>query len=188
MFVDHDNPTQQPSAAAAAPAQESEPVQTEANQEPAASSADPEESSAPAAASPEPQAAGGEAPPADAASSEAATSAEAEESAAAAELGQLIEQYAESHEVPAQSEILEAKVVAYTEQGVVVDLGLKSEGLIPAAEFTDTDLPRPDPGSTIEVQRSGEVKEGYVLVSYQKVDVGCRTRPVPIGVGAERTD
>ncbi len=157
MLGDHDNPTQQPSAAAAAPAHESESAPTEASQEPAA----------PAAASSEPHAASGETPPADPASADGAAT--PEESAAAAELSQLIEQYSEPQEAPAQNEILEAKVVAYTEQGVVVDLGLKSEGLIPAAEFTDTDLPRPEPASTIEVQRSGEIKEGYLLVSYQKV-------------------
>ncbi len=165
MLGDHDNPIQRPSAAAAAPAHESDSAQTEPSQEQAFSASAPEEPGAPVAASPEPQAADGEASPADAASSEAV----AAEESAAAELSQLIEQYSEPQETPAQNEILEAKVVAYTEQGVVVDLGLKSEGLIPAAEFTDTDLPRPEPASTIEVQRSGEVKEGYILVSYQKV-------------------
>jgi small subunit ribosomal protein S1 len=178
MSADHDNPNQQPTAAAAAPAHESsesEPLQSEAKEEPAISASAPEDPAVAAAAPPEPQAEAGEAPPAEAPSSELAASAaapdgqaEAEESAAA-ELSQLIEQYAEPQEAPAKDEILEAKVVAYTEQGVVVDLGLKSEGLIPAAEFTDTDLPRPEPNSTIEVQRSAEVKDGYILVSYQKV-------------------
>jgi small subunit ribosomal protein S1 len=43
------------------------------------------------------------------------------------------------------------------------------EGLIPAAEFSETEIPRPDPNATIEVQRTGEKKDGYVIVSYQKV-------------------
>ncbi len=51
---------------------------------------------------------------------------------------------------------------------MVVDLGQKSEGLIPAAEFTETDIPRPEPNATIEVQRTGEHKDGYVILSYQK--------------------
>ena len=67
------------------------------------------------------------------------------------------------------NEIIEVKVVAYTEQGVVVDLGGKTEGLIPASEFTETEVPRPDPNSTIEVQRTGETKDNFVIVSYQKV-------------------
>ena len=45
----------------------------------------------------------------------------------------------------------------------------KTEGLIPAAEFSETEIPRPDPNATIEVQRTGEHKDGYVILSYQKV-------------------
>jgi small subunit ribosomal protein S1 len=71
--------------------------------------------------------------------------------------------------VAAQNEIIEVKVVAYTEHGVVVDIGGKTEALIPAAEFTETEIPRPDPNATIEVQRTGETKDGFVIVSYQKV-------------------
>src|SRR6201990_1299521 len=61
------------------------------------------------------------------------------------------------------------KAGAYTEEGVVVDLGGKTEGLIPAAEFTETEIPRPEPNATIEVQRTGETKDGFVILSYQKV-------------------
>src|SRR5262249_5371356 len=93
----------------------------------------------------------------------------AEEAAGAEEMSKLMQQYDEQQEAHAQNEILEVKVVAYTEHGVVVDLGGKTEGLVPAAEFTDTEIPRPDPNSTIEVQRTGEHKDGYAIVSYQKV-------------------
>ena len=91
-----------------------------------------------------------------------------EESAGSEEMSKLMEQYEEQHEAAAQDEIIEVKVVAYTEQGVVVDLGGKTEGLIPAVEFTETDIPRPDPNATIEVQRTGEHKDGYTILSYQK--------------------
>ena len=100
---------------------------------------------------------------------DAEAAAAAEEAAGSEEMSKLIEQYSEPQETAAQNEIIEVKVVAYTEQGVVVDLGLKSEGLIPAVEFTETEIPRPEPNATIEVQRTGETKEGYVIVSYQKV-------------------
>jgi small subunit ribosomal protein S1 len=101
------------------------------------------------------------------AASAEATAAE-EEAAGSEEMSKLIEQYDEQHEAAAQNEIIEVQVVAYTEQGVVVDLGGKTEGLIPASEFHESDIPRPEPNSTIEVQRTGETKEGYALVSYQK--------------------
>jgi small subunit ribosomal protein S1 len=81
----------------------------------------------------------------------------------------LMEQYGEPQETASQNEIIEVKVVAYTEHGVVVDLGQKTEGLIPAVEFSETEIPRPEPNATIEVQRTGETKDGYIIVSYQKV-------------------
>jgi small subunit ribosomal protein S1 len=100
---------------------------------------------------------------------DAEAAAAAEEAAGAEEMSKLIDQYSEPQEVAAQNEIIEVKVVAYTENGVVVDLGGKTEGLIPAAEFQESDIPRPDPNSTIEVQRTGEHKDSFVIVSYQKV-------------------
>jgi len=103
------------------------------------------------------------------AAADAEAAAAAEEAAGAEEMSKLIEQYSEPQEAAAQNEIIEVKVVAYTEHGVVVDLGGKTEGLIPAAEFQETDIPRPDPNSTIEVQRTGEHKDSFVIVSYQKV-------------------
>jgi small subunit ribosomal protein S1 len=168
MLSDHDNPV----AAAAAPAVES-PAETLSGSEPA------EEihSEAPPApeSHPEPLQAQAEAVPAppepetaQSAADTEATSA-AEEAAGSEEMSKLMEQYGEPQEAPAQNEIVAVKVIAYTEQGVVVDLGEKTEGLIPAQEFTDTEIPRPDPEATIEVQRTGEHKEGYAIVSYQRV-------------------
>src|SRR6202030_5159 len=100
---------------------------------------------------------------------DAEATAAAEEAAGSEEMSKLMEQYDEQHEAASQNEIIEVKVVAYTEHGVVVDLGGKTEGLIPAAEFSETDIPRPEPNATIEVQRTGEHKDGYVIPSYQKV-------------------
>ncbi|HLZ12814.1 MAG TPA: 30S ribosomal protein S1 [Candidatus Acidoferrum sp.] len=120
---------------------------------------EPEASAAPAPAEP---LAAAHAPDAEA---EAA----AEEAAGSEEMSKIMAEYDEQQEAHAQNEILEVKVVAYTEHGVVVDLGMKTEGLIPAAEFAETEIPRPDPNATIEVQRTGEKKDGYTIVSYQKV-------------------
>jgi small subunit ribosomal protein S1 len=92
-----------------------------------------------------------------------------EEAAGSEEMSKLMEQYDEKQEAAASSEIIEVKVVAYTEHGVVVDLGGKTEGLVPAAEFSETEIPRPEPNATIEVQRTGEHKDGYAIVSYQRV-------------------
>jgi len=72
---------------------------------------------------------------------DAEAAAAAEEAAGAEEMSKLIEQYSEPQEAASQNEIIEVKVVAYTEQGVVVDVGGKTEGLIPAVEFSETDIP-----------------------------------------------
>src|SRR5258708_37437733 len=84
-------------------------------------------------------------------------------------VSKLLQEYDEKQEAAASHEVIEVKVVAYTEHGVVVDLGGKTEGLIPAAEFADTEIPRPEPNSTIEVQRTGEHKDGFTILSYLKV-------------------
>src|SRR6201993_2247714 len=162
MFSDHDNPV---SSAATAAAQESETPQnaetTPATEAPATDApvqtVKPEEAHAHAEAQ------------AHTAAVDAEAAAAAEEAASAEEMSKLIDQHGEPQETASQNEIIEVKVVAYTEHGVVVDLGGKTEGLIPASEFTETEVPRPDPNATIEVQRTGETKDSFVIVSYQKV-------------------
>ena len=87
-----------------------------------------------------------------------------------AEMEQLMEQYAVPHQAPAEGEIESGQVVAITDLGVVVNLGGKTEGLIPAQEFAELDGPFPlVVGQPVEVQRTGDRKEGMVLLSYQRV-------------------
>ena len=54
-----------------------------------------------------------------------------------------MEQYAAPHQAPAEGEIESGQVVAITDLGVVVNLGGKTEGLIPAQEFAELDGPFP---------------------------------------------
>jgi small subunit ribosomal protein S1 len=193
MFSEHDNPS---TAAAAAPAQDTEKEAPKTgNEAPAAkqeaaitpvvqADGDPRPAETTTPATPAAQGSGTESHEAQAqnesaeavaAPNEVATpvdaeaAAAAEEAAGSEEMSKLIEQYSEPQEGAANNEIIEVKVVAYTEHGVVVDVGGKTEGLIPAAEFSETDIPRPEPNATIEVQRTGEHKDGYTILSYQKV-------------------
>jgi small subunit ribosomal protein S1 len=169
MFSDHDNPV---SSAATAAAQESEnPQNAETTPAPEAAQGGAATPATPVpveAVKPEEAHAHAEAQ-AQTAAVDAEAAAAAEEAASAEEMSKLIDQYGEPQETASQNEIIEVKVVAYTEQGVVVDLGGKTEGLIPASEFTETEVPRPDPNATIEVQRTAETKDNFVIVSYQKV-------------------
>ena len=181
MFTDHDNHS---NAAAAAPAPEAETApnstHTETNSavenatEQTALAATAESSEAasaeretPAAGTPEQIGASADAAAAHAADAESAAA--DEEAAGSEEMSKLLQEYDEKQEAAASHEVIEVKVVAYTEHGVVVDLGGKTEGLIPAAEFADTEIPRPEPNSTIEVQRTGENKDGFTILSYLKV-------------------
>ena len=80
-----------------------------------------------------------------------------------------MDQYAAPAQAPTEGEILEGRVIAISDLGVVVDIGRKSEGLIPASEFLDAENPaKLEPGLTIEVQPTGEHKDGYVILSYQR--------------------
>jgi len=181
MFSDHDNLT---NAAAAAPAPEAESAPNSAHTETNSAvesateqTASPAVTEQAATGTPAPTAASTDAETAHAAAeakqethaADAETAAADEEAAGSEEMSKLLQEYDEKQEAAASHEVIEVKVVAYTEHGVVVDLGGKTEGLIPAAEFTDTEIPRPEPNSTIEVQRTGEHKDGFTILSYLKV-------------------
>src|SRR5256886_629427 len=181
MFTDHDNHS---NAVAAAPAPEAEtaPNSTHTETNSAVENATEQTALAAAAESSEAASAERETPAAgtpeqigvsaDAAAAHAADAESAaadEEAAGSEEMNKLLQEYDEKQEAAASHEVIEVKVVAYTEHGVVVDLGGKTEGLIPAAEFADTEIPRPEPNSTIEVQRTGEHKDGFTILSYLKV-------------------
>ena len=183
MLSDHENPSNIAAAAATAPStnERSSPEQTASPaSEPVTQQADSANgvpanpAHAPAVEAPSASAGTPEAPASAEVAGEAPGAdpeavADAEEAAGSEEMSKLMQEFDEKQEAAASHEVLEVKVVAYTEHGVVVDLGGKTEGLIPAAEFAETEIPRPDPNATIEVQRSGEHKDGYEIVSYQKV-------------------
>ncbi|HVB88113.1 MAG TPA: 30S ribosomal protein S1 [Candidatus Dormibacteraeota bacterium] len=72
-------------------------------------------------------------------------------------------------EAAAEGEIFDGHVLAVTDAGVVVDVGGKFEGLVPAQEFLDSGAPIEfGPGQTIEVERLHEQKDGYVLLSHAR--------------------
>ncbi|MGH9732152.1 MAG: S1 RNA-binding domain-containing protein, partial [Candidatus Acidiferrales bacterium] len=57
-------------------------------------------------------------------------------------------------------------VIAVTDLGVVVDVGAKFEGLVPAQEFLDAGGIHFQSGDSIAVERLPEQKDGYVLLSH----------------------
>jgi small subunit ribosomal protein S1 len=65
--------------------------------------------------------------------------------------------------------IVSGTVIKLTDKHVVVDVGLKSEGLIPLEQVVDhTGQPKLHPGDTVEVVIEREEAEGGYLLSYDK--------------------
>ena len=82
-------------------------------------------------------------------------------------MDQLLDQFSAPQAVVAEGEIFEGRVLAVTDAGVVVDVGGKFEGLVPAQEFLDSGSPIEfGEGQTIEVERLHEQRDGYVLLSH----------------------
>jgi small subunit ribosomal protein S1 len=99
---------------------------------------------------------------------DASAAAETAESAETTQtMDQLMEQFAVPEPAVAEGEIFDGHVLAVTDAGVIVDVGGKFEGLVPAQEFVDSGSPIEfGPGQTIEVERLHAQKDGYVLLSH----------------------
>ena len=81
-------------------------------------------------------------------------------------MDQLLDQFS-TPQTAAEGEIFDGRVLAVTEAGVVVDVGGKFEGLVPAQEFLDSGSAIEfGEGQTIEVERLRDERDGYVLLSY----------------------
>jgi small subunit ribosomal protein S1 len=76
----------------------------------------------------------------------------------------------ESEEAAREDNVIKGTVLKITGTHVVVDIGAKSEGMLPLAEVLDhTGSPRFKPGDEIDVMRDkGETEEGYINLSHQK--------------------
>ena len=76
----------------------------------------------------------------------------------------------ESKEAVSEDHVLKGTVLKLTPTHVVVDIGAKSEGMLPIAEVLDHEgNPKFQPGDEIDVMRDkGETEEGYVNLSHQK--------------------
>src|SRR3984885_1693452 len=99
---------------------------------------------------------------------ETAASADGSESGETSQtMDQLMEQFAVPEPAAAEGEIFDGHVLAVTDAGVIVDVGGKFEGLVPAQEFVDSGSPIEfGAGQTIEVERLHAQKDGYVLLSH----------------------
>lgn len=105
-------------------------------------------------------------PDASASAPQTEASPSAPEESAQEPMEQLIEQYATPEPAAATNEVFEGRVIAVNDLGLVIDVGGKFEGLVPAQEFVETGGIHFAPGDLIEVERLAEQKDGYVLLSH----------------------
>jgi small subunit ribosomal protein S1 len=95
-----------------------------------------------------------------------------EEKPEAMDFARALEAYStpEPETVPGEDRVLRGTVLKVTGSHVVVDIGQKSEGLVPIAEVAGPGgNPTVQPGDEIDVMiEKGETEEGYVNLSHQK--------------------
>jgi small subunit ribosomal protein S1 len=76
----------------------------------------------------------------------------------------------EGEETEGDDHVIKGQVLKLTPTHVMVDIGAKSEGMLPLAEILDHEgKPRFQPGDEIDVMReTGETEEGYINLSHLK--------------------
>src|SRR5467141_1698078 len=92
-------------------------------------------------------------------------------SAAGEDFASVLETFTtEAEEAVSEDRVIKGTVLKLTGTHVVVDIGTKSEGMLPLSEVLDHEgKPKVKPGDEIEVMREkGQTEEGYVNLSHQK--------------------
>ncbi len=81
----------------------------------------------------------------------------------------LVQLYEESFKKVEEGSVIRGKVVSINPEGVTIDIGYKSEGIIPIQEFTREELSKTKIGDEIEVYlEEKEDAEGNVVLSKEK--------------------
>jgi small subunit ribosomal protein S1 len=93
-----------------------------------------------------------------------------EKDISAEDYADLLEKYQFSTKELAPGKLLKGKVIKVTDTHVLVDVGFKSEGIIPNEDFMDHQDPKTlQPGDEVEaVLEKSNLKEGYLILSKKK--------------------
>ncbi|MEW5900853.1 MAG: 30S ribosomal protein S1, partial [Acidobacteriota bacterium] len=84
----------------------------------------------------------------------------------------LLDKYQFSAKEIAPGKIVKGKVIKVTSSGVLVDIGFKSEGVIPVEDFDESDLKKMRPGEEMEaILERTDAKEGYLILSKKRADI-----------------
>ncbi len=93
-----------------------------------------------------------------------------EENISSKEYESLLDQYQFNAKEIVPGKIIKGKVIKVTSNHILVDIGFKSEGIIPREDFADNqEISEIHPGDTVQaiVERS-DSKEGYLILSHKK--------------------
>jgi small subunit ribosomal protein S1 len=97
--------------------------------------------------------------------------ADKEEKLSSEDYEHLLDKYQFSAKEIAPGKIVRGKVIKVTPTGVLVDIGFKSEGVIPVEDFSAPDLKKIRPGEEVEaVLEKTDAKEGYLVLSKKRAD------------------
>jgi small subunit ribosomal protein S1 len=97
--------------------------------------------------------------------------ADKEEKISSEDYEHLLDKYQFSAKEITPGKIIKGKVIKATSTGVLMDIGFKSEGVIPIEEFADLDVKKLRPGDEIEtILERTDVKEGYLILSKKRAD------------------
>jgi len=95
---------------------------------------------------------------------------ENEENISSKDYESLLDQYQFNAKEIVPGKIIKGKVIKVTSNHILVDIGFKSEGIIPREDFADNqEVSEIRPGDTVQaiVERS-DTKEGYLILSHKK--------------------
>ena len=97
--------------------------------------------------------------------------ADKEEKISSEDYEHLLDKYQFSAKEITPGKIIRGKVIKATATGVLVDIGFKSEGVIPIEELADLDIKKLRPGDEIEtILERTDTKEGYLILSKKRAD------------------
>jgi small subunit ribosomal protein S1 len=82
--------------------------------------------------------------------------------------GDLLAQFEKTHRKPEPGQQIEATIVSITVDSVLLDIGFKSEGILPLSIFENAKTP-PKPGDKLLVSVKGRTPEGYYDLSRTRI-------------------
>lgn len=97
--------------------------------------------------------------------------AEKDEKISSEDYAHLLDKYQFSAKEISPGRIIKGKVIKITPSGVLVDVGFKSEGIIPIEDFESADAKKLRPGDAVEaILEKTDIKEGYLQLSKKRAD------------------